>query len=1043
MYLLKDVRSFTYKLSPVIQDESLVAMLRDHKESKSQQIREFQEFERTNARKHEGLIYQLVRNPALLSAPPDDQNLLRLYAKAVRRALNLLYGVKNRLTDARYHLRRRNNYIFRLKKALPAAKKQAILKYYEEDLQAFKVGVEFIKRYDLDKDSIPSLSDLEPVLASGNLRAVAERFKDHIPAYNRLINLVKKPIWELKQGLARIKEKVKHQRFPKQARAVHDAIKRKVDYNFFLNKWMANHFILSNFDLDSIHELRNGKSSGGGKVPRGGEYRVLYNKLRAGFSSDDKTVQILHDRLGTPLHLEDRSVRNALVLAANVLKSQEKRLKLVQEIHAYFMKHLDVLQAFVRDKKRPVKLFELLNGEKYFLLDNILRDYRNNLLTFAKVVHAKTVNGAMQKEVHSYFGRVFEHLFHHVKDLFLAHSLTDRTTPKVQERKKFFKFTMDHIQQSQALHELVEKELDGIDFNQFIHNTNHFPLTLDEKREFVQFLRWSLTGSFLLYRVRSQHKDDQVRITPKLLETFEEHAFFSEVPLVSREVVLMHGDDSYRSVDATWNVPKIGGNISEILDFNARVSEKLRFRWKLLQERDTWMFEDFEASCPDLHKWFSFNELLKRLLGDLLQGLRCRKVNGYFDLKELSIHNFEHLIDPVFKKYQSHTNDEFHAYMLDQLRALLQERYNQYTENPCPKTYRKFFHLLVDKLDAASQHVLLKQELKHLEVSDFGKSAQKKIEQINQKGLPLERINIMRLKKVFQAHPQECPEAIRSKLKLYKVKDYVIQRKHLLLKKKEKLLINIPVEILVPVTPNKSERITGVDWGIRKDVSASIFDFQNLEFVKDLQLDETEIWEKILASRDNIARLQRVKAFSDCDSLRKGKFFKPQSKSIIYHGLKNRERLKQIAHLVSTELVQWSVDIGAKTISVESLKSLRPEKGNLSRLLNFRVTHSPRALLKTLLSQKIRRYGGKLYAVNARHTSQYPSFSILDALKSNRKLDCWYGNTTKGFRTNNPSKIPPPKERGGEYFYHEAVSIINADINAAQNVALKLFHHFK
>ena len=127
MYLLKDIRSFKYKLVPVIQDGKIIAKLQEHKVNKSKKIRELHTFETKHLRQYNGLEQKLVQNPNFLSTLPDEQNLLRLFAKKIRRAISILYARKNSLTDARYYIRKRSNYIIQVKKPLVTQKKTAIL----------------------------------------------------------------------------------------------------------------------------------------------------------------------------------------------------------------------------------------------------------------------------------------------------------------------------------------------------------------------------------------------------------------------------------------------------------------------------------------------------------------------------------------------------------------------------------------------------------------------------------------------------------------------------------------------------------------------------------------------------------------------------------------------------------------------------------------------------------------------------------------------------------------------------------------------------
>lgn len=1042
MYLLNDVRSYTYKLTPVIQDQALASKLRDHKESKARQFRDFNEFKKVHGHRYEGLEFRLLRTPALSSPLPEDQFHIRLLVKKVKRAIHLLYVKKNELTDARYYIRRRVRYLGSLKKHLKVSKRQSIMRYFKQDLGTFQEVVEFLTKNDLITMNAPDLHLLEKVLASGGLSKVAFQFQAFLPACNGWVNLLKKRIWALKCLLKQVKAKIQYCRYPKEAREFRDDINKKVGYNFFLNRWITNHFIVYYHDLASIRELRNFESNGK-KVSKSGQWKVLYNKLRVGFPSTVKTVQILRDRLGTPAHMGDRMVRNALALASNVLKSQEKRLELMQEIHAYFKKHLKELRAFITDEKLPAKLFQTLTDEKYFLVENVLRAYRNGLLTFLKICWVQAVTEATEKEVRAYFEKVFERQFHRALNLFLAHSSKDRKVVKVQESSRAFGLTVANVKRVKKVGEALEAELDRIDFEGFIRGFEYLSLSKVEREEFIKFLRWLLVASFLLNKVKTQCAEEKFNPSLKALESFQEHSYLMEVPLVSQDVILFHADDGERRQDDAWNLPKIAGRVSEITNLNGVTTEKLRFRWKLLQEDGTWKFEEFEAKCPELRAWFRLSDFLKRFLKEIVHLLGYQEDNGFFKITSPDLGSFREQFDSLYNEYRVKITDVFHVHLFDQLRLLILERFEKYRENPSPKTFKKFNGLILDKVDTQTLHQLLKVELKRLDPSNFGRDIQRKIEILNREGLPLERVNITNLKRIFLAHMEECPPAIRWKFRLCKLKDYVLQRSHTVYWKNGKVLLVVPIEIQVPITPNESKRITGMDWGIRKDATMSILDYGKLEFVEDMELEEPVLWGKVITSRGNVARLQRAKANLEQNFLEKGRFYKPHASQIAGHGAKNKARLKQLAHSVSTKLIEWSVASISKVLAVESLKSLRPVRGELSRLLNFRISHSPRADMKRLMSEKIRRYGGKLYHLNARYTSQYSSELILQALKANGHPDEWYAGTTKGYRTNDTVTDPPPKEVGGEYFYHAKVPIIKADVNSARIMPLKLLFHFK
>ena len=345
-------------------------------------------------------------------------------------------------------------------------------------------------------------------------------------------------------------------------------------------------------------------------------------------------------------------------------------------------------------------------------------------------------------------------------------------------------------------------------------------------------------------------------------------------------------------------------------------------------------------------------------------------------------------------------------------------------------------------MDVQALHELLREELKCLTDVDFNSNIRDKLNALNHDGRPLWRLNIMKVRKIVQAHLSECPKKVQDVFKVYKIKNYVMLRKQVIFKRKNKLCMSVPIETFIPTVKYGFSRIVGCDWGIRRDLTCSILDYQTLTFENELLLDEAQTWKKILHSRGEVARLQRVEAALKHGFLKEGTLISPRAVAITNHGLKNKERLKKLAHGLSKHVLEWCLDQDVRIVAMESLKSLQLERGELSRLLNFRINHSPRALLRDLVKKKIRRIGGKCYVINAAHTSQYSSMLILEALKNNEDGGSWFLNTPKGYRTNDLSIIPPVEARGGQYYYNDGM-ILDADVNASRNLCLKLFNMFE
>jgi len=295
-------------------------LLNDHSQKKALQEQGFKQFKSSRAHEYIGLEHRLVQDPNLTIPSSMDQNLSRLYLQKIKQALNLLYKQKNKLNDAIYHIKRRINYFTQIKDPLQDNKIDYLVNYFQQDLETIQDVLKFTINNTIGTASLPLID--HSLFLTQKLGDIVTQFSALLPACNQLRKLLNARIWQVKQARQKIKKNLTLQHYPQELQNFQEVIKKKIDFNFFLNKWMANHFILENFSLKVIENIKNGKSSNGHKIRRSGEYKVLYNKLRKGFSSSDKTVHILHNKLGTPLHLEDRSVRNSLVLASDMLNKK-------------------------------------------------------------------------------------------------------------------------------------------------------------------------------------------------------------------------------------------------------------------------------------------------------------------------------------------------------------------------------------------------------------------------------------------------------------------------------------------------------------------------------------------------------------------------------------------------------------------------------------------------------------------------------------------------------------------------------------------------
>ena len=77
MYIIKDTRSFTYKLSPVLNDKNSISILNDHSQKKELQDQGFEQFKSSRAHEYIGLEHRLLQDPNLIVPPSMDQYLSR------------------------------------------------------------------------------------------------------------------------------------------------------------------------------------------------------------------------------------------------------------------------------------------------------------------------------------------------------------------------------------------------------------------------------------------------------------------------------------------------------------------------------------------------------------------------------------------------------------------------------------------------------------------------------------------------------------------------------------------------------------------------------------------------------------------------------------------------------------------------------------------------------------------------------------------------------------------------------------------------------
>ena len=114
---------------------------------------------------------------------------------------------------------------------------------------------------------------------------------------------------------------------------------------------------------------------------------------------------------------------------------------------------------------------------------------------------------------------------------------------------------------------------------------------------------------------------------------------------------------------------------------------------------------------------------------------------------------------------------------------------------------------------------------------------------------------------------------------------------------------------------------------------------------------------------------------------------------------------------------------------------------------DFRHSNSPRGKTYTRLKELSSRHGRLFSRVNPAYTSQYPAEVIARKYKENLRDSgkiggtSWHLDATKGVRRTS-AKPKSPIQKTGEWFHHPDIKKpVNADVNAARNIALKRFYH--
>ncbi len=172
--------------------------------------------------------------------------------------------------------------------------------------------------------------------------------------------------------------------------------------------------------------------------------------------------------------------------------------------------------------------------------------------------------------------------------------------------------------------------------------------------------------------------------------------------------------------------------------------------------------------------------------------------------------------------------------------------------------------------------------------------------------------------------------------------------------------LSVPFEVNPPKL-GKAERVCGVDLGMNTTAVASIVEPDGTVTARRFFNCAADI-----DRRDK--RLQAIRHKARLTMGQKGKLFKGFCKSI-YRKARNINR--QIAQLVSRQLIDWAVQNDANVIVFERLKGWRPKGGKKGSVLRQRFHGWLKSLLVELTQQKFAEVGGKVEFVFARGTSSH------------------------------------------------------------------------
>ena len=94
MYLIKDQRSYAYKLVPTINDENLLMLKNEHHASKALNTVRFKDFVRENAFRYLDVSNVMLKDPEHYNPLPDHPHELRVLAREAKKARNMIFKHK-------------------------------------------------------------------------------------------------------------------------------------------------------------------------------------------------------------------------------------------------------------------------------------------------------------------------------------------------------------------------------------------------------------------------------------------------------------------------------------------------------------------------------------------------------------------------------------------------------------------------------------------------------------------------------------------------------------------------------------------------------------------------------------------------------------------------------------------------------------------------------------------------------------------------------------------------------------------------------------